>query len=225
MNVHAERSGGWSVLCFVALVVVAAALPGRLPDVTAAPSEQAAYMDAHRVALLWSAWLFFPASAFFLWFLVGLRAFLRQAPGRQEGLPDFAFGAGIVTAALALVVAFLQTAVAYVPGRLYVADGLSALYIAYVFSSSGLGWAPAAIFLFASAHSMRRHGAVPQALALLGYFAALASALAALSVFFTGSPLCPTGMVTILAGSVPSLLWLVWTGIVLVRIKESPAPS
>jgi hypothetical protein len=225
MNVHAERSAGWSVMCFVLLIVVSAAVTGPLPDVTTAPAAQAAYMDTHRAGLLWGAWLTFPAAAFFLWFLAGLRSFLRAAPGRQEGLPEFAFGAGIAVVAVALVTACLQTAVAYVPARLYVTDGLAGVYAALVFVTSGLGWAPIAIFLFAAAHSMRRHGSAPQALALLGYFAAFTSALAAFSIFFTSATLSPTGITTVLLGAIPSVLWLIGTGLTLIRIKESPASS
>lgn len=225
MNVHAERSAGWSVLCFVVLVVVSTGLLGQLPAVTTSPSAQAAYLAAHRLALLWSAWLFFPAAAFFLWFLVGLRSHLREAPGRQEGLPGFAFGAGIVVVTVALLTAFLQTAVAYVPPELYVADGLSSIYAAFVFASSGLGWAPVSIFLFAAAHSMRRHGSAPDALALLGYVAGFTAAVASLSIFFTAGSLAPTGMTTILLGGIPSVLWLIGAGVVLIRIKQSPTAS
>lgn len=225
MNVHAERSAGWSVLCFVVLVVVSTALLGQLPNVTTSSSAQAGYLAAHRLPLLWSAWLFFPAAAFFLWFLVGLRAHLREAPGRQEGLPGFAFGAGVVVVTVAMLTAFLQTAIAYVPPELYVADGLSAIYVAFVFASSGLGWAPVSIFLFAAALSMRRHGSAPGALVWLGYLAGFTAAIATLSIFFTTGSLAPTGMTTILLGGIPSVLWLVGAGIVLIRIKESPGSS
>lgn len=225
MNVHAERSGGWSLLCFIVLIVVSAGLLGQLPDVTVAPSAQAAYMAAHRTALLWSAWLYFPAGAFFLWFLVALRSFLRAAPGRQEGLPTFAFAAGIVVATVGIATAFLQTGLAYVSPQVYVADGLAAVYVLFVFTSSGLGWAPVAIFLFAAAHSMRRHGSAPEALALLGYFAAFTAAVAACSIFVSAGNLSPTGVWTIALGGIPSALWLIWTAVVLIRIKESPASS
>src|SRR6185312_295434 len=225
MNVHAERSAGWSVLCFIVLVVVSTGLLGQLPDITTPASAQAAYIAGHRTPLLWSAWLFFPAAGFFVWFLVGLRSYLREAPGRQEGLPGFAFGAGIVVVTVAFLTAFLQSALAYVPPQVYLADGLSALYVAFVFISSGLGWAPVAIFLFAAAHSMRRHHSAPDALALLGYFAAFTAAIAAFSIFFDGGSLAPTGLSTILLGGIPSTIWLIGTGIALIRIKESPASS
>src|SRR6516162_5434729 len=113
MNVHAERSAGYSCLCFVLLTVASLFLTGlTLPDLTTKPTDLAAYISLHRLGLLWGAWLTFPAVAFFLWFLVGLRAYLREAPGRQEGLPAFAFAAGILAAGVALLTAFLQTAVA-----------------------------------------------------------------------------------------------------------------
>jgi hypothetical protein len=225
MNLHAERSAGWSVLCFIGLIIIAAGLLGPLPDITTSPSAQAAYMSAHRSALLWSAWVTFPAAAFFLWFLVGLRSFLREAPGRQEGLAGFAFAAGIVVVTVALLTAFLQTALAYVLPSLYVADGLSAVYVTFILFTSGLGWAPVSIFLFAAAHSMRRHGSAPDALALLGYFAAFTSAVASFSIFFTNSSLSPTGLTTDVLGALPALIWLIGTGFTLIRIKERPAPS
>jgi len=225
MNVHAERSGGWSVLCFVVLTAASISLFGQPPDVATAPSAQAAFMEAHRTAILWSAWLTFPAAGFFLWFLVGLRSFLREAPGRQEGLPDFAFAAGIVLTAVAFLTAFLQTAVAYVPPTVYVGDGLSAVYAAFVFSTTGLGWAPLAIFLFAAAHSMRRHESAPPALAWLGYAAAFTAALAACSIFFTDPSLSPSGRAAVALGGIPATLWLIGTGVVLIRTKERPASS
>ena len=95
-NVHAERSAGWSVLCYVAVLVAVTLLTNGMPAIDTKTSDAALAIDAHRFSLLWGAWLTFPATAFFLWFLVGLRSYLRWAPGRQEGLPTFAMIAGIV---------------------------------------------------------------------------------------------------------------------------------
>ena len=65
----------------------------------------------------------------------------------------------------------------------------------------------------------------PDALALLGYFAAFTAAVASFSIFFSSGSLSPTGMTTILLGGIPSVLWLIGAGVVLIRIKESPASS
>ncbi|MBV8333283.1 MAG: hypothetical protein JO192_11140 [Candidatus Eremiobacteraeota bacterium] len=222
MNVQAERSAGYSVLCFVVLTVAALLLTGlTLPDVTTKPTDLAAYAAIHRLGLLWGAWLTLPAAAFFLWFLVGLRSYLDHAPGRQEGLGTFAFGAGLLAIAVALVTSMLQTAVAYVSPDLFVVDGIAALYVALIFTVGGLGWAPISIFLFAAAHSMRRHKSAPPGLVLLGYFAAFTAGVATLGIFFTDPAMGPVGYVSGLLGAVPGLLWLIWTGFALIGIKQS----
>src|SRR5580692_5577890 len=170
-NVHAERSAGWSVLCYVAVLVVATMLNNGLPPVDEKATNTALLIDSHRFALLFSAWLTFPAVAFFLWFLVGLRSYLSHAPGRQEGLPTFAMIAGIVMVASSLWAAMLQTAAVYVPPETFQDNALSGIYDAFVFVQNGLGYAPVAVFLFAAAHSMRRHDSAPPWLAILGYVA------------------------------------------------------
>ena len=107
-NVHAERSAGWSVLCYVAVLVVATLLNSGMPSTHIKASDVALVLDAHRFSLLFGAWLTFPAMAFFLWFLVGLRSYLSHArEGRQEGLPTFAMIAGVVMAACGIFAAAL----------------------------------------------------------------------------------------------------------------------
>src|SRR5580692_10371334 len=79
-NVHAERSAGWSVLCYVAVLVIATFLNSGMPGMDVKPSDAALAFDQHRFSLLLGAWLTFPAVAFFLWFLVGLRTYLIDSP-------------------------------------------------------------------------------------------------------------------------------------------------
>jgi hypothetical protein len=222
-NVHAERSAGWSALCFVAVLVVSGLLTGSLPSIATKPADLALFFDMHRAGLLWGAWLTLPAAALFLWFLVGLRAYLRQAPGRQEGLPVFAMLAGVVIVAQTLVGAALQSALAYAPPEIFVSNGLAAAYVAMTFVQNGLGYAPIAIFLFAAAHSMRRHQSAPAWLAWLGYAAAVGSGLATLSIFFGNPFLAPQGAAALIFGPLLCLVWLIATGIVLVRTKTAAA--
>src|SRR5581483_5232836 len=99
-NVHAERSAGWSVLCYVGVLIVATLLNGGMPSTHIKASDIALALDSHRFSLLLGAWLAFPADAFFLWFLVGFRSYLSHArEGRQEGLPTLAMIAGVVMVA------------------------------------------------------------------------------------------------------------------------------
>ncbi|MEO6835850.1 MAG: DUF4386 family protein [Candidatus Tumulicola sp.] len=219
-NIHAERSAGWSVLCYVGVLIVASLLTSPLPSVTMGPADLALLFDAHRNVVLASAWLTFPAAGFFLWFLVGLRSYLSRGSGRPEGLPTFALVAGVVMVAASLFSAALLTAVGYAPPDAFQSDGLAGVYAAFLFTQGGLGYAPVAIFLFAAAHSMRRHDSAPRWLAWLGYVAAAGAAIATLSIFFTDPFMSPNGYGPGLFGALPSAVWLIATGIVLVRTNE-----
>ncbi|HKU82071.1 MAG TPA: hypothetical protein VJP76_07860 [Candidatus Tumulicola sp.] len=218
-NVHAERSAGWSAICYVAVLLLASLLTSPMPPVSTPPTDLSILVDAHRQVILWAAWLTFPASAFFLWFLVGLRGYLRCAPGRQEGLPAFATLAGVVMVTQSLLSASLETAVGYASPDVFQANGFAALFGAFQFLQGGLGYAPVAIFLFAAAHSMRRHESAPQWLAWLGYLAALGCGIATLSIFYSSSFMAPNGIGPSVFGALPSAVWLIATGVVLVRTK------
>ncbi|HEY5424993.1 MAG TPA: hypothetical protein VIJ77_00435 [Candidatus Tumulicola sp.] len=216
-NVSAERSAGWSVLCYVLLLIVASLMTSPMPSVNQGPADLAALVDAHRTVILLSAWLAFPASAFFLWFLVGLRGYLKQAPGRQEGLPTFALIAGVVMVAGSLFAASLETVIGYATPEAFQSNGIAGIYSAYMFIQGGLGYAPVAIFLFAAAHSMRRHAFAPAWLAWFGYAAAAGAGIATLSIFFTDPFMSPNGFGPGLFGALPSAVWLIATGVVMIR--------
>ncbi|MGC1380867.1 MAG: hypothetical protein WA814_07560 [Candidatus Baltobacteraceae bacterium] len=224
-NVHAERSAGWSVLCYVGVLVLATLLNNGMPSIDVKPADAALMIDSHRNALLLGAWLTFPASAFFLWFLVGLRSYLGHAPGRQEGLPTLAMIAGVVMVAGSLWAAGLQTVAVYVLPDTFQANGLESIYDAFLFIQGGLGYAPVAIFLFASAHSMRRHHSAPGWLATLGYLAGCGATIATLSIFFTYSFMAPGAIGPGAIGALPAAIWLIATGIVLVQSSRGSGSS
>ena len=108
-NIHGERSGGYSGIAFAVCILIAALLPGLLPDPAAPANEIVSSFQAHRQQYLTAMWFDFPAIAFFLWFAVGLRAYLRQAEGQDEGLPTYALAAAIATAAVALIAVHLRS--------------------------------------------------------------------------------------------------------------------
>lgn len=221
-NVHAERSAGWSVLCYVGVLILATLLNYGMPSVYVRPPVAALLIDSHRLGLLLGAWLTFPAAAFFLWFLVGLRSYLSHAPGRQEGLPTFAMIAGVVMVTLSLFAAALETAALYAPPDAFAHYGLAGVYAAFVFTQGGLGYAPVAIFLFAAAHSMRRHESAPSWLATIGYLAAVGAAIATLSIFFLSpdSFMTPGQSGSAIFGAIPAAIWLICTGVVLIQSRR-----
>ena len=215
-NVSAERSAGWSALAYVAVLLFATWLTNPMPSIELRPVPTALLIDSHRFALLLSAWLTFPAAAFFLWFLVGLRSYLGNAPGRQEGLPTFALVAGVVMTASSLWSAAMLTAAAYPAPDTFKTNGIVGIYDAFIFVQGGLGYAPVSIFLFAAAHSMRRHVRAPAWLAWLGYIAAVGAAIATLSIFSHSALMTPGQTGPGLFGAIPAGIWLIATGIVLI---------
>lgn len=215
-NVSAERSAGWSAICYVAVLVLATFMTNGMPSLSYRPIDVALSIDTHRFGLLCGAWLTFPAAAFFLWFLVGLRNYLSNAPGRQEGLPTFAFASGIVMVAISLCAAAFLTAALYASPDVFKLHALAGVYDAFFFVQGGLGYAPVAIFLFAAAHSMRRHERAPMWLAWLGYLASLGAAIATLSIFLTDPFMEPSGPGPGVFGAIPAAVWIVATGLVLV---------
>jgi hypothetical protein len=220
-NVHAERSAGWSVICYIGVLVLATFLNNGMPPSDTRPGDAALIIDSHRNAMLLGAWLTFPASAFFLWFLVGLRDYLGKAgSGRQEGLATLALGAGIVMVAGSLWAAGLQIAAVYPIPDVYMRNGLASIYAAFTFTQGGLGYAPVAVFLFACAHSMRRHASAPGWLSTLGYLAGCGASIATLSIFFTDSFMAPGALGPGVLGALPTAIFLIATGLELIQNKR-----
>src|SRR5579871_7036071 len=137
-NLHAERSAGWSGLCYIAILVAATLLTNGMPSLSYRPVDAALAIDSHRSGLLLGAWLTFPAAAFFLWFLVGLRSYLSNAPGRQEGLPTFALIAGVVMTSMSLFAAGMLTAALYAAPDVFKSHGLAGIFDAFFFTQGGL---------------------------------------------------------------------------------------
>ncbi|MFZ0681630.1 MAG: hypothetical protein WAM84_01985, partial [Candidatus Cybelea sp.] len=88
------------------------------------------------------------------------------------------------------------------------------------FVQGGLGYAPVAIFLFAAAHSIRRHDFAPQWLATLGYVASFGATLATFSIFFSYGAMAPGGAGPGIVGALPAAAWLIATGVVLIQNKR-----
>jgi hypothetical protein len=224
-NVHAERSAGWAVLSFVALLVIATVVTSPMPSPNLRATDIGLLLESHRTTILIGAWLMFPASAFFLWFIVGLRSYLAHAPGRQEGLPMFAMLAGVVMIALSVVSACIEATVAYAPADVFQAYGMAALYDAFVFLQGGIAYGPVAIFAFAVASSMRRHESAPESLVWLGYIAAAGAGIATLSIFARQGFMAPSGTGPGLFGALPSAVFLVALGLELIKRRPAPATA
>ena len=214
-NVHAERSAGWSVLCYVGVLVLATFLNNGMPPLGLAPDRYGAHHRyAPQLSLLLAAWLTFPAAAFFLWFLVGLRSYLGER-ARPSGRPsDVRAGCRARDGRrLALGGRALQIAASTRCPTSSMRNGLAGIYDAFIFTQGGLGYAPVSIFLFAAAHSMRRHESrARDGLRRSATSRGCGAAIASLSIFFTDSFMAPGATRAGPLGALPTAIWLIATG-------------
>lgn len=222
-NVAVERSAGWSGIAFIIIVIVAAFLPGALPPPDTSPADVGAFIDAHHAMWMLAAWLNFPAVAFFLWWLIQLRAYLRLVPQIDDGLPTYMLAGGVVAAAIVIMIGTVQIVLGMrlstertpqIIGMLY--DTFNAL--------GAMIFIPSAVVVLAGSHSGRRHSSLPAPLVYLGYLATLGSAIATLSVFSTSGFMAIGGVGTLIIGLLPFAIWVIGVSIVLIRVpRKEPA--
>lgn len=216
-NQHVERSAGFAGIAFVIVVVIAAALPGIPPLAGAAPHDIAGYVTAHHTAWLISAWLTLPMLAFFLWFVVQLRAYLRLAPQVDDGLPTYTLAAGVVAAAMLVVLASLEAALTY-PLATQSADELILRAMFYAFTEvATLLFLPLAVMVLGASHSGRRHASLPPALVAFGYLTAVLLAAGSLSIFFNDGFFALGAVAPAVIALLPLGIWIAWTALALIR--------
>ncbi|MBV8067046.1 MAG: hypothetical protein JO113_03635, partial [Candidatus Eremiobacteraeota bacterium] len=139
-SAHVQRSAGWAILAYIAVLVSASFLTNGLPALNYRPTDAAVAIDSQRYGLLWGAWLTFPASAFFLWFLVGLRRYLSNGGADQEDMSMLAFASGIVMVAMSLVAATFLVTAAHATPAVFETHALSVIFDAFFFVQGGLGY-------------------------------------------------------------------------------------
>jgi hypothetical protein len=224
-NVAVERSAGWSGIAFIIIVIVAAFLPGAPPPPDAPAATVGAFIDGHHAMWMLAAWLNFPAVSFFLWWLIQLRAYLRLVPQIDDGLPTYMLAGGVAAAAIVIVVATVQIVLGMRPSAERSPQVIAMLYDAFNAFGATI-FIPTAVVLLAGSHSGRRHQSLPAGLAYFGYLAAVGAAISTLSVFSTSGFMAIGGIGTIVLGLLPFAVWVIGTGLVLIRAPragEAPA--
>lgn len=220
-NVHVERSAGYAGIAFVVISVIGLFIYGVPPNVGTPAGGLEDFIASHRGTWLFGAWLTLPESAFFIWFIVQLRAYLRAAPGLDDGLPTYMLISGVGAAALALVTAMLQATLGFRPQDIGLAS-VRVLFDTYTMASVFI-FVPLTIMVFAASHSGRRHGTFPGWIIGLGYLAAAGAAIKTLSLFFTQGPMQLGGVGSMIFGILPLMVWLLAVSWVLIQLpRESP---
>jgi hypothetical protein len=220
-----ERSAGWAGIFCVIAVAIALFLPGpALPSAADQGQVVGEFIDSHRVAWMAGAWLTFPEMAFFLWFTVGLRSYLRRNGDADDSLTLYMLGGALGTVAAGLVATTLQIVLGIVPIHDLTLPGTRALYVGWLASGVPVLFMPLALMLFAAAYGMHRCRSTPGWLAGLGYVTAAASVLATFTTFYSAGALALSGPIGYLAFFLFAL-WIVLTSVRLIAGNaRTPSP-
>jgi len=98
-----ERYGAAAGVAFAVIAVVSLLMVPSPPHIDAGVRKIADYYANHRRSLLTSNMLFVVSALAFIWFLGHLRHVLQRAEGGVEALSPIVYGAGLVTAAVAMM--------------------------------------------------------------------------------------------------------------------------
>ncbi|PZR56456.1 MAG: hypothetical protein DLM50_08245 [Candidatus Meridianibacter frigidus] len=214
-NVHVERSAGYAGIAFVLISVVGLFLNGIPPLITWPAGDVGDFVFVHRTLWLVGAWLTLPESAFFFWFVVQLRSFLRATADLDDGLPTYMLVAGMAAGILALATGMLQGSLGFRPQDISLI-GVRVLFDTYTMASTFI-FIPLIVMVFATSLSARRHGTLPPWLVTLGYAAAAGATIKSLSLFFTGGFMALGGIGTMIIGVVPLMVWMAAVALELIR--------
>ena len=215
MSLHTVRSGGFAGIAFVILVILSVLIPWATPPDNGAPAAAiAAYGDAHRVALLIADWLGLPAAVVFTWYSVGLYRWLASVEP-DEGLPLFGLINGVIANALAVLGSVIGIAfVFHASSEL----GPQVIRVFYDFWSvdQAITLGLTAFFILGNAMSGMRHGSLPAWLCLLGYLFAICEVAASLTSMSNSGPMALGGILGLILGLVPLLLWVLISAFVMI---------
>lgn len=221
-NIRTERSAGFAGIAFVIVTFASAIIPvagGPLPALDMGPGQLAALLDAHRMAWLLAAWLGIPSTLFWLWFAVGIRAYLSQGVGANEGLPTYSLSAAIGSSVVGVLGGLVNAAIVYVSAKTLGDQVVLAFFTLGTLMFAAL-YVFLAIFTFAVSHSGRRHGTLPMWLNAIGYLSTFALLLATVGLVVPSSIFSLTGFLPIVAGMLFFLYTLILSIVVIQRVGK-----
>jgi hypothetical protein len=216
----AERWNAASGYLVIGLGIAGAAFERGSPPFTAPVEDVVAFWSTYQRELLAQSMMFVLSAGAYLWFFGSLRTVLMRAEGSTGTLSTIAFGAGIVSAGLQMILQCFQVALA-VAASGALEPGVVALF-------GGLGWAlsviayvPMGVMVGAVAVVSLAHHAFPRWLAWFSLVTSLAHFVMTLGLVVKSGPLVP-GRATTYALYALALLWLIATTTVMVFGMKRP---
>jgi hypothetical protein len=203
-------------LVYVAIQVAALILflvAGNPPDFADA-EKYASWINSNSGLFMADAFLTNVASAVLLMLFAGIRGVIRGAGEDWEWAAAMFFGAGLVTVAITIVGAAAEATAAFVSGsesdptivRATWAGAWMALTFLYL---------PAAIALGTVSYAVLRAAILPRWVGWLGAAAAVLDVIAALTIAGGTGDIGPLGLLPLILGFAPVVVWVVAVSIVL----------
>jgi hypothetical protein len=225
MSEHsAERWNAASGYLVILLGIGGAAFERGSPPFTAPVEEVVAFWSNYQRELLAQSVMFVFSAGAYLWFFGALRTVLMRAEGGNGTVSTVAFGAGIVSAGLQMILQCFQAALAIVaPGTLE--RGVVALFGSLLWALSVIAYVPMGVMLAAVAAASFAYRAFPRWLAWFSSAASLAHFVMTFGLVVESGPLVP-GEATTYALYAIALLWLIATTTVMVfGPTKTPRPD
>lgn len=215
---------GASGYLVIVLGMAGAAFERGSPPSTAPIDEVIAFWSTYQRELLAQSLMFVLSAGAYLWFFGVLRSVLMQAEGGAGTFSTIAFGAGIVSAALQMILQGFQVALA-VGASGGLARDLVALFGGLLWALSVIAYVPMGVMLAAVAAVSFAHRAFPRWLAWFSLALSMGHFVMTLGLIVKSGPLVP-GHVTTYALYAMALLWLIATTTVMVfEMNRTPQLS
>jgi hypothetical protein len=205
-------------LVYVAIQVAALVLflvAGNPPDFGDA-KNYAGWINSNGGLFMGDAFLTNVATAVLLMQFTGIRALIRGAGEDWEWAAALFFGAGLVTAAVVIVGSSTEAAAAFVSGAATDPTIVRALW-AVAWMALTFLYLPAAIAFGTASYAVLHASILPRWIGWLSGVAAVLDALAALTIFGGTGNTGPLGLLPIILGATPVVIWFVAVSIVLLR--------
>jgi len=200
-----ERWNAASGYLVIALGIAGAAFERGSPPADAPVEEMLAFVSTYRIELLAQSLMFVLSAGAYLWFFGALRSAMMRAEGGDGTIGTIAFGAGIVSVGLQMMLQVMQVGLA--AGRPLDA-AVAGLLGRVLWALSVIAYVPLAVVFAAVALVSFRDRAFPRWMAWFSAIASLAHLVMTFGLIADRGPLVPGGILTyVLYGIV--LAWLI----------------
>jgi hypothetical protein len=219
---HTERWNATSGYVVILLGIAGAAFERGSPTATAPIEDAMAFWAKYPTELLIQSVMFVLSAGAYVWFFGSLRSVLQRAESSGT-VSTVAFGAGIISASLQMVLQALQVALV-MAARGQLDRAAVALFANLMWAVSVITYVPVAVMLGAVAVVSLRHGAFPRWLAWFSAAASLAHLSMTVGLVVDNGPFVPGASLTYALYAI-LLLWLIATTTVMVFGSGRRSPT